>query len=210
MIVGDACIRPRGLCCRQGCDHPPECDHVDHGTYATSWEAVWSGPVVVRWLPGGEWCNRCGWWLRESEPPQEVIEWREANPSASLLADMAAVAQRSRESFYDGSLAAEQPQLVSFCASHTPAALADMLGTAHDGVLHMSADQLAQVRAESAVHIGECSQGPIVSVPVSTDESDLCTCGHVRDVHSVNGCEMASDDGQGDCVCTWFQSVREI
>lgn len=67
------CIRPKGLCCGSLCDHPPECDHVGHGTYTTPWEPVWRGSEIMRWLQGAEWCNRCGWWLRETDPPVEAM-----------------------------------------------------------------------------------------------------------------------------------------
>lgn len=65
------CLRPKGLCCLASCDHPPECDHQGYGTEETTWGRKFCAGEVVREYPGGIFCKRCGWWLRESPRPAD-------------------------------------------------------------------------------------------------------------------------------------------
>ena len=69
--MSEKCFRPKGLCCRFLCDHPPECDHDGYGVEETPWRRMFQAGRVVREYPGGVFCVRCGWWLRESERPAE-------------------------------------------------------------------------------------------------------------------------------------------
>ncbi|WP_142282903.1 hypothetical protein [Mycobacterium aquaticum] len=39
-----------------------------------------------------------------------------------------------------------------------------------DGALHVTAARLAELRRDSSMHIGQCSRGPIVAIPVVADE----------------------------------------
>lgn len=73
--MSDTCFRPKGLCCSSSCSHPPECDHEGVEHRITPWLPVWNGGVVSSWERGAEWCTRCAWWLRETEPPSEALGW---------------------------------------------------------------------------------------------------------------------------------------
>lgn len=54
--------------------------------------------------------------------------------------------------------------LVSVCGTHRPAAVSAELAPGE--AFHLTADELVALRADASAHIGACSRGPIVSVPV--------------------------------------------
>lgn len=64
--------------------------------------------------------------------------------------------------------------VLSVCARHTPLGVCEidergnirLSVESSDGMLHLTEARLAELRTESAKHIGECRRGPIVGLPV--------------------------------------------
>ena len=62
---------------------------------------------------------------------------------------------------------ASSARVLSVCAHHSPVGPLDLT----DGVLHATADRIAELRTAAAVHIGECRRGPIIAIPAIAEPS---------------------------------------
>ena len=59
---------------------------------------------------------------------------------------------------------------LSVCGTHAPFDI--VTGLHDDGTLHATAARLAVLRAEQSAHIGACSRGPIIAIPVTVLDAE--------------------------------------